>query len=199
MQVNSLRSKEEVRRKTEEGLYPGQKCEDMKLCSSSLSSSFFLEARRASVNKQVSKLQRKVGNQRKNWHHHVSSDIASRHDIGVTEELRVKPMTRKAKKGSKRKKQKAGLNKSILDVGMSALNKMIGYKIEAKGGLLLILNTKKLKPSQRCPNCGTVHKHWADLSNRYHVCDSCGKKIERDKGSALVMYQTALSKQPGME
>ncbi|MEM6754860.1 MAG: zinc ribbon domain-containing protein [Cyanobacteria bacterium P01_C01_bin.38] len=74
---------------------------------------------------------------------------------------------------------------------------MISYKIEAKGGLLLVLNTKKLKPSQRCPNCGKVHKHWADLSNRYHVCDSCGFEIERDKGSALVMYQTALSRQPG--
>ena len=71
------------------------------------------------------------------------------------------------------------------------------YKIESKGGLLLVLNTKKLKPSQRCPNCGKVHKQWADLSNRYHVCDFCGFEIERDKGSALVMYQTALSRQPG--
>ncbi|MGB6298415.1 MAG: zinc ribbon domain-containing protein [Rivularia sp. (in: cyanobacteria)] len=79
----------------------------------------------------------------------------------------------------------------------SSLNKMISYKIEAKGGLLLVLNTKKLKPSQRCPNCGKVHKHWADLSNRYHVCDSCGFEIERDKGSALVMYKTALSRQSG--
>ena len=147
--------------------------------------------------KAVSKLQRKVSNQRKNWQHQVTSDIASRYDIGVTEELQVKNMTRKAKKGSKRKRQKAGLNKSVLDVGMSALNKMISYKIEAKGGLLLILDTKKLKPSQRCPNCGKVHKQWADLSNRYHVCHSCGFEIERDKGSALVMYQTALSRQPG--
>ena len=46
---------------------------------------------------------------------------------------------------------------------------MIGYKIEAKGGLLLQLNTRKVKPSQRCPNCGKVHKDWADLSNRYHI------------------------------
>ncbi len=60
------------------------------------------------ANKQVSKLQRKVGNQRKNWQHQVTSDIASRYDIGVTEDLLVKNMTRKAKKGSKRKKQKAG-------------------------------------------------------------------------------------------
>jgi len=66
---------------------------------------------------QVSKLQRSVGNQRRNWQHCVTSDISSRYDIGVTEELQIKKMTRKAASGSKRKKQKAGLNKSILDVG----------------------------------------------------------------------------------
>ncbi|NEP00153.1 MAG: transposase [Symploca sp. SIO2E9] len=149
------------------------------------------------ASKTVSRLQRKVSNQRQDWQHKVTSDIASRYDIGVTEELRVRNMTRKAKKGSKRKKQKAGLNKSILDVGMSTLNKMIGYKIEAKGGLLLVLDTKKVKPSQRCPNCGKVHKHWASLSGRYHICDACGFEIARDKGSALVMYQVAINKQPG--
>ena len=59
--------------------------------------------------KLVSKLQRKVANQRRDWQHKVTSDIASRHDIGVTEKLNTKGLTRKAKKGSKRKKQKAGL------------------------------------------------------------------------------------------
>ena len=49
-------------------------------------------------------------------------------------------------------------------MGFGTLNSMIVYKIEAKGGLLLSLNTRKVKPSQRCPNCGVVHKEWADLS-----------------------------------
>ena len=175
--------------------------------------------------RQVSKLQRKVALQRADWQHKITSDIASRHDIGVTEKLNTKGMTRKAggnaasqaaystparraKNGSKRKKresavlgvsprsnfrkkQKAGLNKSILSVGFGTLNKMIAYKIEAKGGLLLQLNTRKVKPSQRCPKCGTVHKDWADLSNRYHICSSCNFEIERDKGSVLVMYNVA--------
>ena len=141
--------------------------------------------------RKVSKLQRKVALQRVDWQHKVTSDIASRHDIGVTEKLNTKGMTRKAKKDSKRKRQKAGLNKSILGVGFGTLNKMIAYKIEAKGGLLLQLNTRKVKPSQRCPQCGTVHKNWADLSNRYHICDSCNFEIERDRGSVLVMYNVA--------
>ena len=147
--------------------------------------------------RRVSKLQRKVALQRADWQHKVTSDIASRHDIGVTEKLNTKGMTHKAKKGSKRKKQKAGLNKSILSVGFGTLNKMIAYKIEAKGGLLLQLNTKKIKPSQRCPNCGKVHKDWADLSNRYHICGSCNFEIERDRGSVLVMYNVATNQQQG--
>lgn len=148
--------------------------------------------------KKVSQLKRKAANQRSDWQHKVTSDIASRHDIGVTEKLNTKAMTKKAKKGSKRKRQKAGLNKSILSVGFGSLNQMIAYKIEAKGGLLLTLNTRKVKPSQRCPNCGTVHKEWADLSNRYHVCNNCSFEIERDKGSTMVMYNVATNRQLGV-
>ena len=164
------------------------------------------------ANRVVAKLQRKAGNQRKDWQHKVTSDLASRYDIGVTEKLETKRMTKKAKKvaagagtqvpgkeaASKRKKQKAGLNKSILSVGFGNLNKLLSYKIEGKGGLLITLDTKKVKPSQRCPNCGAVHKHWAELSNRYHVCPDCGFEIERDKGSVLVMYNVATNQQQGL-
>ena len=113
--------------------------------------------------KKVSNLPRKVALQRQDWQHKVTSDIASRYDIGVTEKLNTKGMTKTANPGSKRKsappalrppqrkdgvrKQKSGLNKSILSVGFGALNSQIAYKIEAKGGSLLSLNTRKVKPS----------------------------------------------------
>ncbi len=147
--------------------------------------------------KRVSKLQRKVANQRRNWQHQVTREIARRSDIVVTEKLATKKMTRQATKGSKRKRQKAGLNKSILDVGFGSLNKMITYKVEAKGGLVIFLPTKKVKPSQRCPQCGTVHPNWADLSNRYHVCNNCNFEMGRDKSSVMVMYKVATNQQTG--
>jgi putative transposase len=75
---------------------------------------------------------------------------------------------------------------------------MIAYKIESKGGLMLMLTTRKIKPSQRCPNCGKVHKDWANLSNRYHVCNDCGFEIPRDRGSVMVMYNVAKNQQPGL-
>lgn len=149
------------------------------------------------INKRESNLKAKVARARKDWQHKVTSDIASRYDIGVTEKLNTKGMTHSAKKGSKRKKQKAGLNKSILSVGFGTLNKMITYKIEQKGGLVLQLPTRIIKPSQRCPKCNAVHKEWAELKNRYHACPDCGFEIPRDRGSAMVMYNVATNQQPG--
>ncbi len=63
-------------------------------------------------------------------------------------------------------------------------------------GLVFFLPTRELKPSQRCPKCGIVHKEWAQLSNRYHICE-CGFEMARDKTSTVVMYQALLDLQPG--
>ncbi|MDD1417539.1 transposase, partial [Dolichospermum sp. ST_con] len=76
----------------------------------------------------------------------------------ATEKLEVKNMTSKAKKGDalslskgKRKKQKAGLNKSILDVGFGMLRNTIKYKVEQIGGVFVEVPTRQVKPSQTCP------------------------------------------------
>ncbi|MFS8966336.1 RNA-guided endonuclease InsQ/TnpB family protein, partial [Synechococcus sp. H55.4] len=154
------------------------------------------------INRLEAKLQAKVARQRKDWQHKVTSEIARRYDIGVTGrvsgteslKLNVKNMTRKAK--GKGKKRKAGLNKSILSVGFATLNRLLTYKIEQKGGLVLFLPTQTLKPSQRCPKCGAVHKEWAELSNRYHVCSACGFAIPRDRGTVMVLYNVATNWTP---
>ncbi|MFS8914441.1 transposase, partial [Synechococcus sp. H55.7] len=154
------------------------------------------------INRLEAKLQAKVARQRKDWQHKVTSEIARRYDIGVTGrvsgteslKLNVKNMTRKAK--GKGKKRKAGLNKSILSVGFATLNRLLTYKIEQRGGLVLFLPTQTLKPSQRCPRCGAVHKEWADLINRYHVCSACGFAIPRDRGTVMVLYNVATNWTP---
>jgi putative transposase len=148
------------------------------------------------VNQLESKLKAKSARQRRDWQHKVTSDLARRYDIGVTEKLNTKAMTRSAK--GKGKSRKAGLNKSILSVGFGTLNQMLTYKIEQKGGLVLQLPTKTIKPSQCCPKCGTEHKDWADLRNRYHICSACGFEIGRDRGSVMVMYNVALNQQSGL-
>lgn len=101
----------------------------------------------------ISKVTRKVGLSRQNWIHQVATELVSGNSFIATEKLEVSKMTRKGKKG-KRKKQKAGLNKSILDVGFGMLRSAIQYKVIEAGGVFVEVPTKTLKPSQTCPNCG---------------------------------------------
>jgi putative transposase len=136
------------------------------------------------VQKQVSKLNRKVAEERKNWVHHETTRIISSNSTVVTEELEVKKMSAKAKKG-KRKKQKAGLNKSILDVGMGMIRSSLKAKLDDVGGMFVEVPTRKVKPSQTCPKCG--HQEKKELSERQHICKNCGYSQQRDIASAEVM------------
>jgi len=142
----------------------------------------------------VSKLVRKVGNQRQDWVHQVAAEIVSGNSFVATEKLEVKNMTSKAKKG-KRKKQKAGLNKSILDVGFGMLKSTIKYKVEQIGGVFVEVPTKKVKPSQTCPKCGYQHKKTLDI--RVHECGVCGYVQDRDVAAAEVMLYWSKGTLPG--
>jgi putative transposase len=142
----------------------------------------------------VSVLNRKVANQRQNWVHQVAIEIASSNSLIATEKLEVKTMTRKAKKG-KRKKQKSGLNKSILDVGFAMLKAAIKYKVEEGSGQFIEVPTKKVKPSQTCPKCG--HQHPKTLSERIHQCSECGYRQDRDIASAEVCLYWVKGTLPG--
>jgi putative transposase len=151
------------------------------------------------VQKLVSKLSRKVANQRQNFVHQETTRIISGNSTVVTEKLEVKNMSAKVKKRKqcggcasalvckkgKRKKQKAGLNKSILDVGMGMIKQSLKAKLADTDGLFVEVPTRKVKPSQTCPKCG--HQEKKELSQRIHVCNNCGYTQQRDIASAEVM------------
>jgi transposase len=130
----------------------------------------------------VSKLQRQAANQRQDWSHKVTTQIISSNSMVVTEKLNIKGMTKKAKTG-KRRRQKSGLNRSILDVGWGFLGGMLEYKLGEANGIFLEAPTKTLKPSQRCPNCWKVKPK--TLAERLHQCP-CGCVEDRDVASAKV-------------
>ena len=141
-------------------------------------------ARWKRARKAMSTAQRKVANQRKHWLHQLSSDIVSHNSLVAGEELAVKNMTRKAKKGSKRKRQKAGLNRSILSVGFGMFSNMLAYKLAEAGGFYVESPTKKLKPTQRCAECWELTPK--TLSDRVHICQHCGHTDDRDVNAARV-------------
>lgn len=140
------------------------------------------------LRKKVSKVQNKVANRRQNWVHQVAKEITSDNSLIATEELAVKNMTRKAKKG-KRRRQKTGLNRSILDVGFGMLRQAIKYKTLESGGVFVDVPTRKVKPSQTCPECGKQKPK--SLDERIHQC-VCGCTLDRDVASAIVCLNYAL-------
>jgi len=139
--------------------------------------------------RKVSKLKRKVANQRADWLHKLTSDIVSRNSLVAGEQLNVKGMTRKAKKGSKRKRQKSGLNRSILSVGFGMIGLMIAYKEREAGGFYIESPTQQLKPSQRCAECWELTPK--TLADRVHVCQHCGHVEDRDVNAAQVNLRWA--------
>ncbi len=134
---------------------------------------------------QVRKVKRRVKNQRHHWTYQVAADITDCHSIVVTEKINLKGMTCKAKIG-KRKAQKTGLNRSLLDVEIGMLKDAIQYKLLEGNGFLIHIPTRKLKPIQRCAKCRELTPKI--LSDRLHVCSNpdCGHVEDRDVNSAQV-------------
>lgn len=141
----------------------------------------------------ISRLHRKISNQRKNFIHQKTAEIVSKSAILAFEELNTKNMTRSAKgtieSPGKQVRQKSGLNKSILDAAPAAFYASLRYKAEDAGVLLEVAPTRRLKPSQTCPKCGAVKKK--ALSERVHSCN-CGYSAPRDVASTQVVLNWVL-------
>lgn len=143
--------------------------------------------------RKLSSARRKQANQRHHDHHRLSSQIAANYALVVTEKLSIADMSRSAKgtleEPGKSVRQKAGLNREILDTAPAKLLTMIRYKVQETGGEFVEAPTRTLKPSQRCPKCWAVKKKL--LAERTHSCE-CGYCAPRDAASALVMLKWGL-------
>ena len=81
-----------------------------------------------------------------------------------------------------------------MDVGIGNLKSLIKYKVTEAGGIYIEIPTRKVAPSQTCPNCGVKRKK--DLSERFHVCN-CGirQPLDRDVAAAMVMLNYVRGKE----
>ena len=126
--------------------------------------------------------------------HQLSATLAKRCAIFATEKLCVKNMSASAKgtieEPGTNVAQKAGLNREILDTAPAALHQKIAYKVSETGGRYMEAPTRRLKPSQTCPQCGAQAKK--ALSERWHCCHVCGHQEDRDAAAARVVLRWAL-------
>lgn len=141
-------------------------------------------ARRRKTKAHLERLQRSLKNARKSHLHEVSRRTVEISSFVALEDLSTKNMTRSARgtaaaPGSN-VRQKAGLNRALLDAAPARLISMISYKAESAGGRAIKVDPKHT--SQICPACGSrVPKA---LSERRHLC-ACGADMHRDHAAAV--------------
>lgn len=142
-----------------------------------------------------------------NMAHQVSHRLAADKGTMVValEDLRIKNMTGSAKgtieKPGKRVRQKAGLNRSILQSGWGQMQGYLKYKLFQRGKLLLLVPPHYT--SQECSQCGVVNKASRQTQSAY-ACNACGFTLNADQNAARVIARHAVHalqqhKQPGQE
>jgi putative transposase len=126
----------------------------------------------------------KVARRRHDFHHKTSTLLVRSSALIAVEALNVKGMT--AAGGVYKK----GLNKSILDGAPAAFHAQLEYKAEEAGVEFVVINTRKVKPSQTCSRCG--HQQKKSLACRTHRCTRCAYTADRDVNAAQVILHVGL-------
>lgn len=122
----------------------------------------------------------KVRNQRSDWQHKKSLELANRWDIICVEDINCKGMS-----GSLR------LGKSTMDNGFGQFRTFLGYKLAERGKKLITID-KWFPSSKLCRHCGFVNSELT-LSDRVWICPSCGETILRDENAAINIMNQGLS------
>jgi putative transposase len=118
----------------------------------------------------VANIHEKVVNQRKNFLHHQSKELARNYDAVIIEDLDMKGMAQVLKFG-----------KSVADNGWGMFTSFLKYKLNEQGKRLIKID-KWFPSTKTCSSCGSVRE--ITLSERTYQC-TCGLTLDRDYNSAL--------------
>lgn len=124
--------------------------------------------------KKVAKIHRHIANQRKDYLHKKSTEIANQYDFVCVEDLNMRAMSNKG----------FGNGKATLDNGCGMFLVFLDYKIQERGGRLIKVG-KYYPSSQLCSCCGFQNQELKDLSVREWICPNCGSYHDRDKNAAI--------------
>ena len=137
---------------------------------------------------------------RRHFNHVASAGVVRAYGVVVMEALQVTNMTASAKgtveSPGSNVRQKAGLNRSILEIGWSQLATFLTYKLVAAGGELRMINPQHT--STACSCCGIVEKTHRK-SQAVFECASCGSAMNADTNAARNILQagTRPARRPG--
>lgn len=121
--------------------------------------------------RKVAKLHEKVSNQRKDYLHKVSGQIANAYDIVCIEDLNMKGMA-----------QALHFGKSVADNGWGMFTRFLDYKLADQGKTLVKID-RWYPSSKTCHVCGYVNEE-LPLHVRNWDCPQCHNSHDRDWNAA---------------
>ena len=134
----------------------------------------------------INRLHAKIADSRRDFQHKLSTKLIRENQAISVETLSVKNMSRSTKgtieKPGRKVKQKAGLNKSILDASWSEFIRQLEYKAAWYGRQIIGID-RWYPSSKRCGGCGFVLKE-LPLNVRHWTCPECGVNHDRDINAA---------------
>ncbi|MGH3810862.1 MAG: IS607 family element RNA-guided endonuclease TnpB, partial [Pseudonocardiaceae bacterium] len=120
----------------------------------------------------VTVLHTRVGNQRRDGLHKLTTRLTAKHDTIVIEDLHVAGMVRNHR-----------LARAISGLGMAELRRQLDYKA-TDAGVRLVVADRWYPSSKTCSACGAVRAKLS-LAERIFTCDNCGTRTDRDYNAAL--------------
>lgn len=142
----------------------------------------------------IAKIHQKAASVRRDYQQKSTTEISKNHAMIVVENLKVANMSKSAKgtaeQHGKNVRQKAGLNRAILDQGWGELRRQLKYKMEWQGGIFLAVAPHHT--SQTCPAC---HHKSSDnrLTQASFVCVECGFAENADVVGAVNVLNRGLA------
>ncbi len=120
----------------------------------------------------------RVGRQRLDFNHKLSTRLTREHPLVAFEDLRIRNMV-----------GNHALAKSIQDAGWGQLVKLTEYKAVRAGKL--VIRVEPAYSTQECFFCGSVNP--VGLSVRKFVCRGCGMTLDRDLNAARIILKRGLA------
>jgi putative transposase len=135
----------------------------------------------------IAGLRTRQANRRTDFTHKLTTGLTKNHGMIGIEDLRVKNMTRSARgtadKPGQKVRQKAGLNRSILDNTPGRRRRQLEYKARLYGAELIAVPA--FHTSQTCAACGMVDPESRKGCGRLFACAHCGHEDDADRNASV--------------
>ncbi|MGN7187544.1 RNA-guided endonuclease InsQ/TnpB family protein [Microbacterium enclense] len=142
-------------------------------------------ARYTRSKERLARAQARTAATRDGFLHRITSELAARWQTIVVEDLAVESMTRSAKgtldSPGRNVRQKAGLNRALLDASFGELRRKLEYKSMWRGGAVIAVPAAYT--SQTCNACGHTAPENRETQAAFR-CTACGHAANADTNAA---------------